>query len=124
MIAGRANRDTSLRTFSLTVPLASLLMLMVLSQMQIDRQSFGIIGDTISLTTKAQLRAGRALLGWPQATLAERAGVSLPTIKRLEPGDGLLSANHQTVVALQRALENAGVVFTNGNEPGVKLKPR
>lgn len=67
---------------------------------------------------------GGASLGWPQATLAERAGVSLPTIKRLEPGDGLLSANHQTVVALQRALEDAGVVPTNGKEPWVKLKPR
>lgn len=34
-------------------------------------------------------------------------------------GDGLMSANHQTVAALQRALEDAGVVFNNGDEPGV-----
>jgi hypothetical protein len=54
--------------------------------------------------------------------LSERSGVSLPTIKRLEPGDGTLSANHNTVVALERALEAAGVVFISGSTPGVWLK--
>jgi transcriptional regulator with XRE-family HTH domain len=84
--------------------------------------AFSIIGDTISLKTKAQLRAARALLEWSQAVLAERSGVSLPTIKRLEPGNGVLSANHNTVIALERALEAAGVDFTNGDQPGVRLR--
>jgi transcriptional regulator with XRE-family HTH domain len=79
------------------------------------------MGDAISLRTKAQLRAARALLEWSQAVLAERSGVSLPTIKRLEPGNGVLSANHNTVVALERALEAAGVEFTNSDQPGVRL---
>jgi hypothetical protein len=56
--------------------------------------------------------------------LSERSGVSLPTIKRLEPGDGVLSANHQTVLALERALEAAGVEFINGERPGVRLRNR
>ena len=80
------------------------------------------MGDAISLKTKAQLRAARALLEWSQAVLAERSGVSLPTIKRLEPGNGVLSANHNTVVALERALETAGVEFTNSDQPGVRLR--
>jgi hypothetical protein len=54
--------------------------------------------------------------------LSERSGVSLPTIKRLEPGDGVLSANHQTVLALERALEAAGVEFINSERPGVRLR--
>ena len=56
--------------------------------------------------------------------LSERSGVSLPTIKRLEPGDGFLAATHQTVMALERALEAAGVEFTNGDRPGVRLRDR
>ena len=35
-----------------------------------------------------QLRAARGLLGWSQAELAERAGLSAPTVKRLEGGFG------------------------------------
>src|SRR5215471_2247196 len=84
--------------------------------------SFSIIGDAISIVTKAQLRAARALLEWTQSVLSERSGISLPTIKRLEPGDGVLSANHQTVLALERALEAAGVEFTDGDRPGVRLR--
>jgi transcriptional regulator with XRE-family HTH domain len=81
-----------------------------------------IIGDTISLRTKAQLRAARALLEWSQAVLAERSGISLPTIKRVEPGDGELVGQHSTITALERALEAAGVEFTNGGQPGVRMK--
>lgn len=84
--------------------------------------SFSIIGDAISIVTKAQLRAARALLEWTQSVLSERSGVSLPTIKRLEPGNGVLSANHQTVLALEQALEAAGVEFINGERPGVRLR--
>jgi DNA-binding XRE family transcriptional regulator len=85
------------------------------------RSDHSIIGDAISLKTKAQLRAARALLEWSQAVLAERSGISLPTIKRLEPGDEPMAAAHSTVVALERALEAAGVEFTDGERPGVRL---
>ena len=36
------------------------------------------------MITAAQMRAGRALLGIDQQTLADLAGVSLPTIQRME----------------------------------------
>ena len=35
-----------------------------------------------------QLRAARGLLGWSQTTLASRAKLSLPTVKRVEGGFG------------------------------------
>ena len=38
--------------------------------------SFSITGDAISIVTKAQLRAARALLEWTQSVLSERSGVS------------------------------------------------
>ena len=71
---------------------------------------------------RSQLRAARALLGWSQERLAEASGVSVPTIKRLEPGEGLLQTRVDTLDKLRRALEAEGVSFTNGGEPGVKLR--
>jgi transcriptional regulator with XRE-family HTH domain len=71
---------------------------------------------------RSQLRAARALLGWSQERLAEASGVSIPTIKRLEPGEGLVQTRVDTLDKLQRSLEAAGVEFTNGGEPGVKLR--
>ena len=78
----------------------------------------------MSLTTKAQLRAARALLSWTQAALAERSGVSLPSIKRLEVGEGPLRIRLDTLQKLSGALETMGVEFTNGDAPGVKLRRR
>jgi transcriptional regulator with XRE-family HTH domain len=74
------------------------------------------------LLTSDQIRAARALLRWEQTTLAEASRVSLSTIKRLEGQSGLVEANQPTIEAIQRALEGGGVEFTNGDEPGVKLR--
>jgi transcriptional regulator with XRE-family HTH domain len=73
---------------------------------------------------KSQLRAARALLSWSQERLAEVSGVSVPTIKRLEPGDGPLETRVETMAKLQRALEAAGVEFIpeNGGGTGVRLR--
>jgi len=71
-----------------------------------------------------QVKAARALVGWSQDQLAEASGVSLPTIKRLEAGDGGLGGRASTGEALQSALEAAGVIFIdeNGEGPGVRLR--
>ena len=55
---------------------------------------------------------------------AEAAGVSLPTIKRLEANDGPKGGRSGTGVKIQTALEAAGVEFIdeNGGGPGVRLK--
>ena len=71
---------------------------------------------------RSQLRAARALLGWSQERLSEASGVSVPTIKRLEPGEGIVQTRVETLEKLRHALEAQGVSFTNGGEPGVKLK--
>ena len=62
------------------------------------------------------------MLRLEQAELAARAGVSLETVKRIEKRPGPISAMAATLDKLQRALETAGIVFTNGGEPGVKLR--
>ena len=74
--------------------------------------------------TSEQVRAARALLRWEQRNLAEASSVSLASIKRLETRPGTLAAQARTVDAIRRALEAVGVEFTNGDEPGVKLKRR
>jgi transcriptional regulator with XRE-family HTH domain len=72
--------------------------------------------------TSELIRAARALLRWEQRHLAAASSVSLPTVKRLESRPGILAAHSLTVVALKRALESAGVEFTNGDQPGVRLR--
>jgi predicted transcriptional regulator len=81
--------------------------------------SFGL--DSLAITSEL-IRAARALLRWNQGDLARRSGVSVPTIKRLEATPGILAAQSSTVAALRRALESAGIEFTNGGGPGVRLK--
>jgi transcriptional regulator with XRE-family HTH domain len=72
--------------------------------------------------TSEQVRAARALIRWEQRDLAETSKVSLPSIKRLETTHGPLSAQPRTIEAIQAALEAAGVEFTNGDQPGVRLR--
>jgi predicted transcriptional regulator len=68
-----------------------------------------------------QCRMARAALHLGVRDLAVMAKVATATITRLEAGETL---KPRTVEAIQHALEKAGVVFTNGDEPGVRLKKR
>ncbi len=65
-----------------------------------------------------QCRMARAALGWGVRELAAAAKVSVDTVARFERGDEL---KERTIDALRRALEAAGVEFTNGDQPGVRL---
>jgi DNA-binding XRE family transcriptional regulator len=83
-------------------------------------------GDCISfapqMITPGQIRAGRALLGWSQAVLADRAILSLSALIRLENGKS--DARSSTVLAIQEALEKGGIEFIPGTDrrgPGVRL---
>ena len=69
-----------------------------------------------------QIKAARALLSWTQDDLAARSGVSQPTIKRLEAEGGELGGRAETGEKIRRALEKAGIEFTNGHSPGVRLR--
>jgi transcriptional regulator with XRE-family HTH domain len=77
------------------------------------------------MLTAGQIRAARALLRWQQSTVAERAEVSLETIKRLERLEGPLEqVRVGTIEAIRRAFMEAGVQFIeeNGGGPGVRLR--
>jgi len=73
-----------------------------------------------------QLKAARTLIGWSQEELASAAGISLPTIKRLEAADGWLGGRQTTADKIRAALEKAGIEFIdeNGGGPGVRLRKR
>jgi ribosome-binding protein aMBF1 (putative translation factor) len=68
----------------------------------------------------AQFRAARALLDWSRSKLAEKAGHSLATMQRVEKGGAFVS--DEVRAKLKATLEAAGVEFTNGDAPGVRLK--
>jgi transcriptional regulator with XRE-family HTH domain len=65
-----------------------------------------------------QLRMARAAVGWGVRDLARRAGVNANTVTRIENG---ADAKQSTMDKLQHALESAGMEFTNGDQPGVRL---
>ena len=75
------------------------------------------------MITGAQLRAARALLKWSAKEVAEKSGVALTTVQRLEQTDGPASGRAQTHFELQRAFEAAGVEFIGSpdDKPGVRL---
>ena len=70
-----------------------------------------------------QLRAARSLLGVSQADVATAAGLSVPTVKRLESGKGP-NVTDEARARLETALQAAGVIFIdeNGEGPGVRLR--
>jgi len=74
--------------------------------------------------TSEIIRAARMLLRWDQKALAEAAGVSHVTVRRLEAKPGPLMAGRSTVAKLRSALESAGIEFIedNGEGQGLRLK--
>jgi ribosome-binding protein aMBF1 (putative translation factor) len=76
----------------------------------------------ISITIE-QFRAARALLNWSRAELAKRSGQHPTTVKRVETPDSE-TVSEEVRKKLKATLEAAGVEFTNGDAPGVRLKAR
>ncbi|AHE53337.1 helix-turn-helix domain-containing protein [Sphingomonas sanxanigenens] len=80
------------------------------------------------MITSQQLRAARALLGIDQKRLAALAGVSLPTIQRMETSDGQVRGVVETLVKVISALEREGIELIGENLPspgggrGVRLR--
>ncbi|MCB1496925.1 MAG: helix-turn-helix transcriptional regulator [Bauldia sp.] len=61
------------------------------------------------MITAAQLRAARALAGLDQRQIAELAGLSVPTIQRMEASDGVIRGNVDSLMKLIDALDTAGI---------------
>lgn len=61
------------------------------------------------MITSAQLRAARSLAGIDQRQLAEKSGLSLPTIQRMEASDGVIRGNVDSLMKLIGALDGAGI---------------
>ena len=80
------------------------------------------------MITAGQLRASRALLGIDQRRLAEAAGLSLPTIQRMETSEGVIRGNVDSLMKLVNALEALGIELIADNAScqsggrGVRLK--
>jgi len=80
------------------------------------------------MITAAQMRAARALLGIDQRRLAELAGVSLPTIQRMEASEGTVRGVVDSLTKVVGALNAAGVELIGEDQPssgrgrGVRLK--
>jgi len=80
------------------------------------------------MITSAQMRAARALLGIDQRNLAELAGLSLPTIQRMEASNGTVRGVVDSLIKVVEALNKAGIELIGDNAPsdtggrGVRLK--
>ena len=80
------------------------------------------------MITAHQLRAARALLNIDQRQTADLAGLSVPTIQRMEASDGVIRANVDSLMKLVSALENAGIELIGPGAPsptggrGVRLR--
>ena len=80
------------------------------------------------MITAAQLRAARALAGLDQRKIAELAGLSVPTIQRMEASEGVIRGNVDSLMKLIGALDAAGIELigegaaSQSGGRGVRLK--
>ncbi|MBC7586515.1 MULTISPECIES: helix-turn-helix domain-containing protein [unclassified Tardiphaga] len=72
--------------------------------------------------TGAQLRMARSFLQWSATDLAEKAGVGLSTIQRMESEDGFPSARGGNIDAVYKTLIATGVTFLPENDEGVGVR--
>ncbi len=69
-----------------------------------------------------QIRAARGLLHWPARVLAERAGVSISTVQRMERAGALVIGDTASARRVQDVLEHAAVEFLADDDGlGVRL---
>lgn len=77
------------------------------------------------MITALQSKMARTALGWNTTELAKAAKVGVSTVNRFETGQA--TTIPATLGAIQRALEDAGIIFLAEGEaidggPGVRLK--
>ena len=80
------------------------------------------------MITANQLRAARALLNIDQRQIAELAGLSVPTIQRMEASEGVVRGNVDSLMKLVDTLAANGIELigegaaSSGGGRGVRLK--
>ena len=80
------------------------------------------------MLTAGQLRAARALLGVDQKEFADKAGVSVQTIQRMEASDGIVRGVVDSLMKVVAALDRSGIELiaegtpSSGRGRGVRLK--
>ncbi len=74
------------------------------------------------MITSEQCRAARALLKWTQGEVAEKADLALSTIKDFEAERRTPHASN--LAEIERIFTAAGIEFTNGDAPGIRLHKR
>lgn len=81
------------------------------------------------MITSAQMRAARALASLDQRQLAMKAGLSVPTIQRMEASDDVIRGNVDSLMKVIAAIEKLGIELIGEGSPspvggrGVRLKP-
>ena len=76
------------------------------------------------MITAEQIRGARGMLRWSAKQLAEQAGLSWPTVQRMESVQGVPSGLSKNLELVQRTLEQAGIIFIDADDegPGVRLR--
>jgi molybdopterin-guanine dinucleotide biosynthesis protein A len=77
--------------------------------------------------TPHQMKAARTLLGWNRVLLAARSEISVSSVAIFEEFGRVVTTFGRTgrgnpLAAIRTALEQAGVEFTNGDAPNVRLR--
>lgn len=75
------------------------------------------------MITGIQIRSARAALRWTSEDLAEKAGITSRTVKRLEQFNGVPDSRSSTLILIKKVMEDAGIEFIGSPEsgPGVRL---
>jgi transcriptional regulator with XRE-family HTH domain len=68
----------------------------------------------------AQIRGARGVLGWKQSELAERTGMSTPSVNRLERAEH--EPRYTTVAVVKQILALEGVLFSEEPDGGFSLR--
>ena len=78
------------------------------------------------MITGAQIRMARGYLRWSARDLAEKSGLSITTIKRMEEVDDIPNAMSRNLGRIHQAIVSAGLelVTENGGGGGVRLRKK
>jgi len=80
------------------------------------------------MITSAQMRAARALAGVDQRELAQKSGLSVPTIQRMEASDDVIRGNVDSLMKVIAAIDAFGIqlidegMLSSSGGRGVRLK--